>query len=76
MQGLKKLFAAEGFINLLTGICTEAISLLQDHKFAPDVTRLLRTMKVARQVETVELMVASNTITVAHVEALRKANPP
>jgi hypothetical protein len=33
-------------------------------------------MKAARQVEAVELMVASNTITVAHVEALLKATPP
>lgn len=63
-------------VNLLAGICPEAIALLQDHQFAPDVTRILRNMKAARQVEAVELMVASNTITVAHVEALLKATPP
>ncbi|WP_366520922.1 plasmid partitioning protein RepB C-terminal domain-containing protein [Rhodoferax sp.] len=63
-------------INLLSGICPEAIALLQDHQFTPDVTRILRNMKAARQVEAVELMVASNTITVAHVEALLKATPP
>ena len=41
------------------------------------MTRILRNMKAARQVEAVELMVASNTITitVAHVEALLKATP-
>ena len=33
-------------------------------------------MKAARQVEAVELMVASNTITVAHADALLKATPP
>jgi hypothetical protein len=33
-------------------------------------------MKSARQVEAVELMVSSNTITVAHAEALLKATPP
>lgn len=33
-------------------------------------------MKAARQVEAVELMIASNTITVAHAEALLKATPP
>lgn len=33
-------------------------------------------MKAARQVEAVELMVASNTITVAHAGALLKATPP
>jgi len=63
-------------INLLSGLCPEAIALLQDHQFTPDVTRILRNMKAARQVEAVELMVASNTITVAHVEALLKATPP
>ena len=42
----------------------------------PDVTRILRNMKAARQVEAVELMIASNTITVAHAEALLKATPP
>lgn len=33
-------------------------------------------MKAARQVEAVELMIASNTITVVHAEALLKATPP
>ena len=50
-------------INLLEGICPEAINLLQDKQFTPDVTRILRNMKSARQVEAVELMVSSNTIT-------------
>ncbi len=63
-------------VNLLEGICTEAIDLLQDKQFTPDVTRILRNMKGARQVEAVELMIASNTITVAHAEALLKATPP
>ena len=35
-------------INLLEGICPEAISLLQDKQFTPDVTRILRNMKAAR----------------------------
>jgi len=63
-------------INLLEGICPDAIRLLQDHQFTPDVTRVLRNMKAARQVEAVELMIASSTITVAHAEALLKATPP
>ena len=33
-------------------------------------------MKAARQVEAVELMIASSSITVAHAEALLKATPP
>jgi hypothetical protein len=40
------------------------------------VTRVLRNMKAARQVEAVELMAASNTITVVHADALLKATPP
>jgi len=63
-------------INLLEGICPDAIKLLQDHQFTPDVTRVLRNMKAARQVEAVELMIASSTITVAHADALLKATPP
>jgi ParB-like chromosome segregation protein Spo0J len=63
-------------INLLEGICPDAIRLLQDQQFTPDVTRVLRNMKAARQVEAVELMIASSTITVAHAEALLKATPP
>ena len=63
-------------INLLSGICPKAIALLQDRQFTPEVTRILRNMKAARQVEAVELMVTSNTITVAHVEAPLKAAPP
>ncbi len=41
-----------------------------------DVTRIPRNMKAARQVEAVGLMIASNTITVAHAEALLKASLP
>jgi ParB-like chromosome segregation protein Spo0J len=63
-------------INLLEGICPEAIELLKVKQFTPDVTRILRNMKAAPQVEAVELMIASNTITVAHAEALLKGTPP
>ena len=58
-------------INLLEGII-----LLQDKQFTPDVTRILRKMKAARQVEAVELMIASNTITGTDAEAQLKATPP
>ena len=61
---------------MLDGIAPQAIALLQDQQFTPDVTRILRSMKPARQVEAVELMVASGTISVAHADALLKATPP
>ena len=63
-------------INLLHGICPKAVELLQDHQFTPDVTRLLRKMKSARQIEAVELMIAANSITAGHADALLKATPP
>jgi hypothetical protein len=63
-------------INLLHGICSKAVELLQDHQFMPDVTRHLRKMKAARQVEAVEQMIAANTITAAHADALLTATPP
>ena len=63
-------------INLLHGICPRATELLNDHQFTPDVTRHLRKMKAARQIEAVELMIAANSITAAHADALLKATPP
>lgn len=63
-------------INLLHGICPRAAELLNDHQFTPDVTRHLRKMKAARQIEAVELMVAANSITASHADALLKATPP
>lgn len=71
-----KLNAITRRVNLLDGISPEAIALLQDQQFTPDVTRILRNMKPARQVEAVELMVASGTVSVAHADALLKATPP
>lgn len=35
-------------INALEGICPEAITLLQNKQFTPDVTRIHRNMKAAR----------------------------
>jgi len=63
-------------INLLQGICPKAVELLQDHQFTPDVTRHLRKMKAARQIETVELMIAASTITATHADSLLKATLP
>jgi len=71
-----KILGDQAGINLLHGICPKAAELLQDHQFTPDVTRHLRKMKAARQIEAVELMIAANTITAAHADALPKATPP
>lgn len=63
-------------INLLDGICTEAVRLLRDKHFSANLSPVLRKLKPTRQVECVELMVATNNITVSYAQALLAATPP
>jgi len=46
-------------MNLLEGICAEALELLKDRQFSPEISRVLRKMKPTRQLECVELMVSA-----------------
>lgn len=62
-------------INLLDGICSEAVRLLKDKHFSANLSPVLRKMKPTRQVECVELMVATNNITVSYSQALLAATP-
>lgn len=62
-------------LNLLNGICSEAVGLLKDKQFSASLSQVLRKMKPTRQVECVELMVATNNITVAYAQALLAATP-
>lgn len=62
-------------INLLDGICSEAVVLMRDKHFSPNLSPVLRKMKPTRQVEVVELMVATDNITVAYAQALLAATP-
>lgn len=62
-------------LNLLDGICNEAVRLLKDQHFSANLSPVLRKMKPTRQVECVELMVATNNITVAYANALLAATP-
>jgi ParB-like chromosome segregation protein Spo0J len=62
-------------MNLLEGICPEAVNLLEDRQFSAELSRLIRRMKPTRQVECVELMVSANNLTVAYAEALLVATP-
>jgi hypothetical protein len=57
-------------------VCPEAINLLQEHQFAPDVTRVLRDMNAIRQVQTVDQIISSNTVTAVHAGLFLKADPP
>lgn len=60
-------------LNLLDGICNEAVRLLKDKHFSANLSPVLRKMKPTRQVECVELMVATNNITVTYANALLAA---
>lgn len=62
-------------LNLLDGICPEAVELLRDQVFSANLGAVLRKLKPTRQVECVELMVSTNNLTVAYAQALVAATP-
>lgn len=62
-------------LNLLDGICPEAASLLKDKHFSVNIGCIIRRMKPTRQIECVELMAATNNITVSYAKALYVATP-
>lgn len=57
-------------LKLLDGICPEAVAMLKDRQFSPEISRLLRKMKAIRQVECIDLMLSANSLTVNYAEAL------
>jgi hypothetical protein len=63
-------------VNLLDGICPEAVEMLKDLHFAANLGSVLRKMKPTRQVECIELMLTANNMTVAYAESLLAATPP
>lgn len=63
-------------VNLLDGVCPEAIDLLKDQHFSPHMGAVLRKRKPTRQIECTELMLAANNFSVAYAEALVAASPP
>lgn len=62
-------------LNLLEGVCEEAAELLRDQHFSANLGSVLRKLKPTRQVECVELMVATNNVTVSYAQALLAATP-
>jgi hypothetical protein len=62
-------------LNLLDGICPEAIEILKDRRFSAELARVIRKMKPTRQIECVELMVSANNLTVSYAESLLVATP-
>jgi hypothetical protein len=60
-------------MNLLDGICPEAVELLKNKHVAPGVFKVLRKMKPLRQVEVAELLVAAGNYSMPYVTALYAA---
>src|SRR5438445_4817883 len=63
-------------MNLLDGLCPEAVEMLKDQHFSANLGLVLRKLKPTRQVECVELMLTANNMTVAYAGALLAATPP
>ena len=61
--------------DFLDGICPEVVDLLKDQHFGIEVTRHLRRMKPARQIECAELMLGVRNFSVSYAEALLAATP-
>lgn len=62
-------------LKLLEGICPEAVAMLKDRQFSPEISRILRKMKAIRQVECIDLMLSANSLTVNYAEALLATTP-
>jgi len=62
-------------LNLLDGLCKEAVEILKDQQFSANLSSVLRKMKPIRQMECVELMVSANNLSVAYAQALLMATP-
>jgi hypothetical protein len=63
-------------VNLLDGICPEAVELLKHRRFPLRVIAVLRSMKPTRQVECAELMISANTLTLPYARSLLMATAP
>lgn len=61
--------------DLLDGICPEVVDLLKDQHFGIEVTRHLKRMRPARQIECAELMLGVRNFSVSYAEALLAATP-
>ena len=62
-------------LNLLDGLCEEAVEILKDQQFSANLSQVLRKMKPIRQMECVELMVSANNLSVVYAQALLMATP-
>lgn len=61
---------------LLDGVCPEVVELLRDRKVSPALFPILRKMKTAIQIATVELMVLRNDFAVSFAKTRLALTPP
>lgn len=57
-------------VNLLDGICPEAVDLLKHKHICANAFRILKKMRPLRQVEVAELLIAANNFSMSYVKAL------
>jgi hypothetical protein len=57
-------------VNLLDGICPEAVDMLKHKHIAAQAFRILKKMKPLRQVEVAELLIAANNYSMSYLKAL------
>lgn len=62
-------------MNLLDGICPEAVSLLKDKRVSAAVLREVKKVVPMRQIEMAELMIAANNYTSSYARCLCTATP-
>ena len=56
--------------DLLKGICPEVVGLLENHRLSDKAFCALRKMKPLRQIESAELMIASNDFSLRFINAI------
>ncbi|MGA3334178.1 MAG: plasmid partitioning protein RepB C-terminal domain-containing protein [Terracidiphilus sp.] len=69
-------YAVRQKAKMLDGICDEVVGLLRDRKMSPELFQVLRKMKPAIQIATVELMILRNNLSVAFAKTRLALTPP
>ena len=63
------------WLNMLKGICPEAVELLKDKQICPGTLKVMRKVISMRQIEIAELMISANNYTKGYAEALLLGTP-
>lgn len=62
-------------VDMLDGVCAEAVDLLKNQRVTPGALRELKRVKPMRQIEIAELMIASHNYSVDYAKCLYAATP-